>query len=154
MGNPPTRARGTGSQRVDNEQPVPLPQRTLPVTRAGFKTLDNHYLQLAFECEGGGGGGRRVGRTKETTSGSHLDAREVVVGDGLKERKKPPPARVWTRGRWQLREVGWKNENDHLRLTLGCEGGGGGGSCVETMKRTTFGSRLDARVVVVVAAWV
>ena len=40
VGNPPSRARGTGSQRVDKEQPVPLPQHFLPVTRAGFETRD------------------------------------------------------------------------------------------------------------------
>ena len=43
-GNPETRSEGTGTLRVDNVQPVPLPQRTLPVTRAGFATRDNHYL--------------------------------------------------------------------------------------------------------------
>ena len=38
---------------------------------------------------------------KKTTSGSRLDAREVVVvGVALKRRKQPPPARVWMRGRW------------------------------------------------------
>ena len=41
-GNPETRSEGTGTLRVDNVQPVPLPQRTLPVTRAGFATRDNH----------------------------------------------------------------------------------------------------------------
>jgi len=40
---------------------------------------------------------------------------------------------------------------DHLQLAFGCEGGGGGGSCVETPKWTTSSSRLDAREVVVVA---
>ena len=33
---------------------------------------------------------------------------------------------------------------------FGCEGGGGGGVCVETLKWTTSGSRLDTREVVVV----
>ena len=42
-------------------------------------------------------------------------------------------------------------KNNHLRLAFGCEGGGGGGSRVETTKRTTSGSRLDTREVVVVA---
>jgi len=51
-------------------------------------------------CEGGGGGGRRVETLKNITSGSRLDAREVVVGDVSKRRKKPPPARVWMQGRW------------------------------------------------------
>ena len=43
-GNPPTRTRGTGMARVEKKtQPVPLPLRTLPATRAGSKTLDNPY---------------------------------------------------------------------------------------------------------------
>ena len=46
-GNPETRSEGTGTLRVDNVQPVPLPQRTLPVTRAGFATRDNHYLRVS-----------------------------------------------------------------------------------------------------------
>jgi hypothetical protein len=41
-GNPGTRAEGTGTLRVSKVQPGPLPKRTLPVTRAGFETLDNH----------------------------------------------------------------------------------------------------------------
>jgi len=89
---------------------------------------ENDHLWLAFGCEGGGGGGSRVETTKMTTSGSYLDAREVVVvGDGLKERKK-----------------------NHLWLAFGCEGGGGGGRRVEMLKKTTSGSRLNAREVVVV----
>jgi len=35
-GNLPTHTRGTGMVRVEETQPVPLPQRTLPATR------DNH----------------------------------------------------------------------------------------------------------------
>ena len=38
----------------------------------------------------------------------------------------------------------------HLRLAFGCEGGGSGGSGVETIERSTSGSRLDRREVVVV----
>ena len=42
-----------------------------------------------------------------------------------------------------------------LRLAFGCEGGGSGGSDVETAeystKKSMFGSHLDAREVVVVA---
>src|SRR6266567_1468251 len=63
---------------------------------------------------------------KRTTSGSHLDAREVVVVANASKREK-----------------------HHLRLAFGCEGGGGGkgvgggggkgvggggGKCVETRK--------------------
>jgi hypothetical protein len=43
---------------------------------------------------------------------------------------------------------------NHLRLAFGCEGGGSGGRRVETPKKTTSGSHLDAREVVVVAVWV
>ena len=49
-----------------------------------------------FGCEEGGGHGRNVERTKITTSGSHLDAREVVImADVLKQVQKPPLAHVW-----------------------------------------------------------
>ena len=37
------------------------------------------HVQLAFEHEGGGGGGVHVKMLKKTTSSLHLDAREVVV---------------------------------------------------------------------------
>jgi hypothetical protein len=43
VGNPPTRARGMDLERVDKDQSVSLPQHTLLITHAGFKTLDNHY---------------------------------------------------------------------------------------------------------------
>ena len=88
---------------------------------------------------------------KSTTSGSHLEAREVVVvGVASKRWKEPPPARVWTRGRWWWWGSRRNAEMDHLRLAFGSEGGDGGGSRVETPERTTSGSRLDAREVVVV----
>jgi hypothetical protein len=67
---------------------------------------------------------------KKTTSGSRLDAREVVVV-GVRDRKRPKKTTSGSR--------------------LDAEGGGGGGSRVETPKSTTSGSRLDAREVVVVA---
>jgi len=67
-----------------------------------------------------------------------------------KRRNQPPPARVWTRGRWWWREACRNAEKNHLQLAFGREGGGGGGSRVETTKSTTSGSRLDAREVVVV----
>jgi hypothetical protein len=41
-GKLPTRSKGTGMARVGQVQPVPLPHCTLPVTRAGFETCDNH----------------------------------------------------------------------------------------------------------------
>jgi len=132
----------TSSSRLDAREVV--------VVADGRNSRKNH-LQLAFECKGGGGGGRRVERMERTTSGSRLDAREVVVlGDRSKE---PPPARVWTQGRWWW-ETGRKNEKNHLRLAFGREGGGGGGRPVETPKKTTSGSRLDVREVVVVAVCV
>jgi hypothetical protein len=78
------------------------------------------HLRLVFGREGGDGGGTGgridekttsgsrldarevvvVGgmskRPKSTTSGSRLDAREVVVvGDVSKRCKEPPPARDW-----------------------------------------------------------
>jgi len=116
------------------------------------RNAETNHLQLAFGSEGGGGGGVHVETPKWTTSGSRLDAREVaVVGVALKRRKEPPPARVWTRGRWWWWGSRRNAENDHLRLAFGHEGGGGGGSRVEAPKSTTSGSHLDAREVVVVA---
>ena len=41
--------------------------------------MKKNYPRLAFGCEGGGGGGSHVEMMKMTTSGSRLDAREVVV---------------------------------------------------------------------------
>ena len=110
-----------------------------------------NHLRLAFGREGGGGGGSRVETPKKTTSGSRLDAREVVVvGVGLKQREKSPPAHVWTRGRWRWWEARRNGEMNHLQLAFRHEGDGGGGRRVETPKWTTPGSRLDAREVVVV----
>ena len=55
------------------------------------------HLQLAFGRKGGGGGGRRVETDERTTSSSRLDVREVVVVVGAsKPTKEPPPACVWT----------------------------------------------------------
>jgi hypothetical protein len=56
------------------------------------------HLQLAFGREGGGDGGNDV----ETTSSSCFNAREVVLMPETSNRpKSPPPARIWTRGRWR-----------------------------------------------------
>jgi len=93
---------------------------------AGSRNSQRNHLQLAFGCEGGGSGGRRS-----------------------KQLKEPPPARVWTRGRWWQWEMGQKNKRNHLRLAFGCEGGGGGRR-VKRTKKSTSGSRLDAREVAVV----
>ena len=42
------------------------------------------------------GGGRVIKKSKKSTSGLHLDVREVVlVGDPLNSPKSPPLARVW-----------------------------------------------------------
>ena len=50
------------------------------------ETAEIDHLQLAFGCKGGGDGGTGSGIDEKTTSGSHLDAREVVVvGDMSKE---------------------------------------------------------------------
>jgi len=76
--------------------------------------------------------GSLVEAPKNTTSSSRLDVREVVVGAVSKHRKKPPPARAWTQGRW---EACRKNEINHLWLTFGHEEGGGGGRHVETTKK-------------------
>jgi hypothetical protein len=51
------------------------------------KRKEKNHLRLAFGCEGGGGGGCRVETTKVTTSGSHLDAREVA-GEGRRNGRK------------------------------------------------------------------
>jgi len=72
----------------------------------GRNTKKNH-LWLAFECEGGGGGGRRVGRTKMTTFGSRLNAREVV------EWAEVPQAGCW------LEEAG-RNADDGLTTYRMC----------------------------------
>jgi len=62
--------------------------------------------------------------TKQTTSSSHFDVREVVV------------ARV----------VGCQNHwKVHLQLAYGCKGGGGGGRGVIMTKNSTYSSLLDAR---------
>ena len=60
------------------------------------ETAEIDHLRLAFGHEGGSGGGTGGRIDEKTTSGSHLDMREVVVvGDVLKRQKEPPPARVW-----------------------------------------------------------
>jgi len=88
---------------------------------------------------------------KMTTSSSHLDAREVaVVGGTSKWRNEPPPARIWTRGRWWWWDMCQNAKMGHVQLAFGREGGGSGGVRIEMLKRTTSGSRLDAREVVVV----
>jgi hypothetical protein len=61
------------------------------------------HLRLAFGCEGGGSNGSGIEIIK---TGSHLDAREVVVvADVLKRQKDPPPARVRMRGRLEAAEA-------------------------------------------------
>jgi hypothetical protein len=93
--------------------------------RPRHQNVEKVHLRLTFVREGGGGGGRSVERSRnstsslrlyareveematasKSTSGSHLYAREVEkVGGVSKGRKSPPPARVWTRGRWRRRQ--------------------------------------------------
>ena len=47
------------------------------------ETAEIDHLQLAFGHEGGGGGGTGGRIDEKTTSGSRLDAREVVVVGGV-----------------------------------------------------------------------
>ena len=49
------------------------------------RNAEINHLRLAFGREGGGGGGSRVEMPKWTTSGSRLDAREVVVVAGTSD---------------------------------------------------------------------
>ena len=42
----PTRSMGEGMGRVSKVLPGPLPQCTLPKTRTGYPTCDNHYVQF------------------------------------------------------------------------------------------------------------
>ena len=49
------------------------------VVAGPLKKLKKTPLQLAFGWDGGGSGGKRVEMSKKSTSGSHLDGREVVV---------------------------------------------------------------------------
>ena len=125
--------------------------------------------------KGGGAGGRCIEKPEKSTSNPHLGAREVVVADAsklvkippsahvwdvrevvvvadvLKTEKRPPPACVWTQGRWWSWQTHQKAKKNHLRLAFGLKGGGGNGSCTETAEKSTSGSRLDTREVVVVA---
>jgi len=101
----------------------------------------------------GGGVGNPAGSPKNITSGSRLDAREVVVVAGRRNGcKTPPPARVWTRGRWPWWwwESWWKAEKHNPRLAFGREGGGDGGRWSKKTENTASGSRLDAREAVMV----
>jgi hypothetical protein len=106
----------------------------------GALKCPEHPLQLVFRHKGGGGGGSLIEITK----------------------KIPPPARIWMQGRWSLWQRHRKNRKNHLWLMLGYERGGGGGRRVERteksylwhieiLKRTTSGSGLETREVVVVA---
>jgi len=76
----------------DDEQVVvtPCPSSSLMSLGGGscVETAEKNHLQLAFGCEGGGGGGRGVGRAKKTTSGSRLDVREVGGGCRVETMKR------------------------------------------------------------------
>ena len=74
-----------------------MPQEEYPPREV---VASKFYLQLAFGCEGGGSGGSGVETIERSPSGSHLDAREVVVvADVLKREKGPPLAHVKMQGR-------------------------------------------------------
>ena len=103
---------------------------------------EKNHLRLAFGHEGGGGGAEALEGQKKTTSSSCLDVREVA--EASERCKQPPLAHVWMRGRWWRWQSRRNDEKNHLWLMFGHKGGGGG-SRVETTKRTTSGSRLDAR---------
>jgi hypothetical protein len=61
----------------------------------GFHTAPSSLMPREEYGRGG------VKMPKKSTSGSRLDAREVeAVAVALKSLKGPPPARIWTRGRW------------------------------------------------------
>jgi hypothetical protein len=74
--------------RNDDEKvvvaPCPSSLVSLPIILGRVETAKNDHLRLAFGREGGGGGSR-VGTTKITTSGSRLDAREVVAANVLEQ---------------------------------------------------------------------
>jgi hypothetical protein len=74
--------------------------------------------RLDASCEGGGSGGSGIEIIERSTSGSHLDMREVVVvADVLKRQRGPPPARARMRGRVEAMEGGsnggWKQWKRH-----------------------------------------
>jgi len=74
--------------RNDDKQviitPCPSSLMSLPIILGHVETVKNDHLWLAFGCKGGGSGSC-IGTTKITTSGLHLDAREVVVVGGVLE---------------------------------------------------------------------
>ena len=63
-----------------------------------IERVEKNHLRLAFGGERGGGRGRYIENQRKTTSGSRLDAREVVVTAVAS--KSPPLHRLWMRGRW------------------------------------------------------
>jgi len=112
----------------DDEQIVVAPSTSSSLVFLGggshVEINEKNHLRLAFGCEGGGDGGSRVEMTKMTTSGSRLDAREVVVvADGQKNHLQLAFEHEGG-GVVAGRRNGRRN---HLRLAFGREGGGGGG---------------------------
>jgi len=80
----------------------------------------------------GGGVGNPAGSPKNITSGSCLDAREVVVvAAGEMDVKHHLQFVFEHEERWWCWESCQKPEKHHLRLAFGCEGGGGGGRDVK-----------------------
>jgi len=76
----------------DDEQVIVAPSPSSSLVSLGggsrVETTEKNHLWLAFGCEGGDGGGRHVKTPKITTSGSRLDAREVMVVGGVSKRRK------------------------------------------------------------------
>jgi len=73
---------------------------------------------------------------KKTTSGSHLDAREVVVvADGRNSWKNHLRLAFEHEGGGGGGRSVESTKKNHLWLVFGCEGGGGDGRHVERMKK-------------------
>ena len=106
-----------------------------------------------FGRKGGGGGGNRIELSKKSTSGSHLDTREVavVVVASNQWKKKTTLGSCLDAREVDEGADGSKRRKNFLQLAFGHEGGGRYGRGVERTNKTTSGSHLDAREVVEVA---
>ena len=119
---------------------------SLPIILSCIETGKNDHLQLAFGHEGGSSGGRWSKWQKKNHLQPAFGCKEVVVsGRWLKQLKEPPPACVWTWGRWWWWEIGQKNKKKPPPAHVGTQG-----RHVGRMKMTTSSSCWDMREVVVV----